>query len=77
MRYRKCAQAKYEKTPGGEFVIQDLPDMPEIPWIVVDPLAPGTTDTKKCYNTGLIRLFGRIKMSFYGRYNGNSITFYM
>ena len=25
----------------GDFVIEDLPEMPELPWIVVDPLAPG------------------------------------
>ncbi len=41
LRYRNCTQAKYERKSDGEFVIQDLPEMPEIPWIVVDPLAPG------------------------------------
>jgi jumonji domain-containing protein 7 len=41
LRYRKCAQAKYVKTPSGDFKVEDLPDLPEIPWIVVDPLKPG------------------------------------
>ena len=41
LKYRKCAQAKYVRNAEGDFVIEDLPEMPELPWIVVDPLAPG------------------------------------
>jgi len=40
--YRKCRQAKYAKTSDG-FEVQDLSEMPEIPWIVIDPLNPGSS----------------------------------
>jgi hypothetical protein len=41
LRYQTCTQAKYSRNPGGGFRVVDLPDLPPIPWIVVDPLDPG------------------------------------
>ena len=38
--HKSCRQAIFKKYENGEFIIEELEDTTEIPWIAIDPLNP-------------------------------------